>query len=73
MADPVEYVDIQALTPKQVAQVLQVSVRVLALWRHDGVGPEYFMAGRLPRYRAKDIAHWQTEQIVVKMRPRCRR
>ncbi len=64
---------IQALTPAQAAEVLQVSVRTLALWRHDGSGPDYFMAGRLPRYRAGDIARWQAHRIVVKMRPRCRR
>jgi len=65
--------DIQSLTPAQAAKVLQVSVRTLGLWRHDGIGPDYFMAGRLPRYRATDIARWQARQIVVKMRPRSRR
>ncbi len=65
--------EIQALTPAQAAQVLCVSVRTLALWRHDGSGPEYFMAGRLPRYRAKDIARWQVDRIVGNVRRRCRR
>ncbi len=64
---------IQALTPKQTAEVLQVSVRTLALWRQQGTGPDYFMAGRLPRYLAKDIAHWQARRIVAKMRPSDRR
>ncbi len=65
--------EIQAYTPKETAAILRVSIRTLALWRHDGNGPDYFMAGRLPRYRAADIARWQAHQIVVKMRPRCRR
>jgi len=66
--------DIQALTPAQAAEVLQVSVRVLALWRQKRVkGPRFFMAGRLPRYRAADIARWQTEQLVARVRPRPRR
>lgn len=65
--------EIQAFTPKQTAEILQVAVRTLALWRHDGTGPDFFMAGRLPRYRASDIARWQASRIVAKMRPRSRR
>ncbi len=73
MIDPAQLEEIQSLTPAEAAKVLRVSVRTLSLWRQQGTGPEYFMAGRLPRYRARDIAHWQTDRIVGNVRRRCRK
>ena len=73
MTETATLTEIQSLTPSQAAEILQVSVRTLALWRQHREGPRFFMAGRLPRYRASDIAHWQTERLVAQVRPRSRR
>jgi hypothetical protein len=43
------------LTPKQLAELLQVSEKNLGDMRAAGRGPKFFKVGRLVRYRRDDI------------------
>jgi predicted site-specific integrase-resolvase len=49
-------------TPEQLADHLQVSADTLEYWRRTGKGPDWFPAGRHPRYRESAILAWEKEQ-----------
>jgi predicted site-specific integrase-resolvase len=49
-------------TPEQLAEHLQVPVDTLEWWRRKGKGPNWFLAGRHPRYREAAITAWEQEQ-----------
>ncbi len=46
------------LTEGDLAKVLQVSVRTIQDWRHEGRDPRYVNLGRLIRYSQRDIEAW---------------
>jgi hypothetical protein len=48
-------VEKQMLNERKVAQMLDVTVRVLQYWRQIGDGPNYYKVGRFVRYDAADI------------------
>lgn len=50
------------LTPAQVADILDVTTRTLALWRREGVGPVYHeFSSRTIRYSRADIDTYISE------------
>ena len=47
------------LTPREVADLLKVSVRALDKWRSEAeAGPPFIRCGRLVRYRTSDLERW---------------
>jgi excisionase family DNA binding protein len=44
-----------ALTERQVAEQLGLSVATLRAWRHRGKGPRFLRLGRSVRYLASDV------------------
>jgi excisionase family DNA binding protein len=46
------------LTPEEVAERLQVTLRTLQRWRTSGTGPAYIKSGRLIRYPEGDLKAW---------------
>lgn len=55
----------QFLTPKQVAELLQLSERTLANQRCCGRGIPYIKLGRSIRYRISDIQELLSKQSVM--------
>jgi len=54
------------LTPRQVADLLQVTPRALREWRRIGYGPAWFpMTSQSPRYRASAVAAFLAERESV--------
>lgn len=53
----------QLMTSEEVADLLKVSRRLLALWRQQSRGPRYYLMGRLVRYRMSDVLAWQQESL----------
>src|SRR5579885_1828022 len=49
--------EVELLTPEQVAELLHISTRTLANWRCAGVGPRYARVGGI-RYRQSDVEDW---------------
>jgi len=43
------------LTPDDVAEILNLSIHTLAVWRCDGRGPRFHKVGRLVRYSVADV------------------
>ena len=52
------------LTPKQVADMLQLTERTLANQRHEGRGIPFIKVERAVRYRCKDIEAYIQQQAV---------
>ena len=50
------------LTPKQLAERLQIKERTLAAWRYLRIGPAYMRTGRVIRYAIADVDRWVEEQ-----------
>jgi hypothetical protein len=46
------------LTEIQVAEILNLSVRTLQMWRFRRAGLKYVQAGRTVRYRRRDLIAW---------------
>lgn len=46
------------LTETQAADVLNLSLRTLQVWRSNHAGPSFVRAGRAIRYRRRDICAW---------------
>jgi hypothetical protein len=51
------------LTEKQVAALLEVSVKTLQGWRYRGCGPRFVKFGRLVRYRMTDLEAFVLEAL----------
>jgi len=52
-------------TVPQVAAFLHVPISTLYQWRHKGVGPDAYRAGkRLLLYDAADVRRWLVEEVV---------
>lgn len=60
----------RVLTPEEVSDSLQIPVSTLQFWRKTGTGPEWFRAGRYPRYLASDVDAWQRSQRDANKRER---
>ena len=46
------------LTESAAAEILNLSIRTLQMWRVRGAGPSYVRAGRAIRYRRRDLIRW---------------
>lgn len=51
------------MTPEQVAEMLQVSVKALATWRCGGTGPQYARLARFVRYRRADVEAFMADRL----------
>jgi excisionase family DNA binding protein len=47
-----------ALNERQAARYLGVSAGTLRLWRSENRSPRYFKAGKLIRFRVRDLNEW---------------
>jgi DNA-binding transcriptional MerR regulator len=43
------------LRPREVAELLKVSVRTLVRWRHIGIGPKFIRLGGTVRYSVSSV------------------
>jgi predicted site-specific integrase-resolvase len=51
------------MTPEEVAAILQVSLRTLAEWRRDGIGPPWVAYSRkIVRYNREKFDAWLATQ-----------
>lgn len=50
---------------QQVAEELQVPVKTLYAWRHQGTGPPAFRAGKYLRYMRSGVTSWIQAQIAA--------
>ncbi len=50
------------LSVKEVAELLQVSVRTIYDWRYRGLGPPAIRVGRHVRYELNEIDRWLASQ-----------
>jgi excisionase family DNA binding protein len=53
-----------ALTERQVAEQLGLSVATLRAWRHRGKGPRFLRLGRSVRYLPADVDEFVRESAV---------
>lgn len=51
------------MTPEQVADLLQLSVKTLAHWRVNGTGPRYARLARFIRYRRADVEAFMADRL----------
>ena len=54
----------ELLTPKQVAEKLQVDVQLLNQWRSARKGPKFVKLGRFIRYKSDELQEWIDAQGV---------
>jgi predicted DNA-binding transcriptional regulator AlpA len=55
----------ELLDPRQVADLLGVTVQRLANWRYRGRGPNYIKLGyRSIRYQRADVEQWLAEHTI---------
>jgi predicted DNA-binding transcriptional regulator AlpA len=54
----------RALTEREVADVLGLSVATLRAWRHRGKGPRFLRLGRSVRYLPSDVADFVRASAV---------
>jgi hypothetical protein len=52
------------ITPERLAQMLDVQVETLALWRKRGFGPKWYRIGRQIRYSERAALKWLEAQAV---------
>jgi excisionase family DNA binding protein len=48
----------EMMTPRQLADFLQVPLGTIYQWRHKGQGPRGSKVGRHVRYRQTDVDEW---------------
>ena len=53
-----------ALNERQAAKYLGVSAGTLRLWRSEGRAPRFFRAGKLIRFRVRDLNDWIEARLV---------
>ena len=46
-------------------RMLRVGESTLSVWRHRGVGPDFYRVGRSVRYRCADVESWLKEGPYV--------
>jgi len=49
---------------RRAAEYIGCSVASLRVWRVNGKGPDYFRAGKLIRYRRRDLDAWIQKHFV---------
>ena len=54
----------RALTEREVAELLGLSVATLRAWRHRGNGPRFLRLGRSVRYLPSDVADFVRASAV---------
>jgi predicted DNA-binding transcriptional regulator AlpA len=54
----------RALTEREVADMLGLSVATLRAWRHRGKGPRFLRLGRSVRYLPSDVADFVRSSAV---------
>ena len=54
----------RALTEREVAELLGLSVATLRAWRHRGKGPRFLRLGRSVRYLSADLADFVRASAV---------
>jgi excisionase family DNA binding protein len=54
----------RALTEREVAELLGLSVATLRAWRHRGKGPRFLRLGRSVRYLPADVDEFVRESAV---------
>ncbi len=54
----------RALTEREVAELLVLSVATLRAWRHRGKGPRFLRLGRSVRYLPADVADFVRASAV---------
>jgi excisionase family DNA binding protein len=54
----------RALTEREVAELLGLSVATLRAWRHRGTGPRFLRLGRSVRYLPSDLADFVRASAV---------
>lgn len=54
----------RALTEREVAELLGLSVATLRAWRHRGKGPRFLRLGRSVRYLPADVADFVRASAV---------
>ena len=54
----------RALTEREVAELLGLSVATLRAWRHRGRGPRFLRLGRSVRYLPSDVAEFVRASAV---------
>jgi len=54
----------RALTEREVAELLGLSVATLRAWRHRGRGPRFLLLGRSVRYLPSDLADFVRASAV---------
>lgn len=52
-----------ALNERQASRYLGVSAGTLRLWRSQGRSPVYFRAGKLIRFRVRDLNEWIEQRL----------
>lgn len=63
--EPVIGLALQELwTVRQVSAFLHVPIGTLYQWRHRGVGPDAYRAGRRLLYDAADVRRWLVEEAA---------
>ena len=45
-------------SPKELAEVLGVHIKTLAMWRRNETGPKYVKVGKLVRYHRQAVRDW---------------
>jgi excisionase family DNA binding protein len=54
----------RALTEREVAELLRLSVATLRAWRHKGKGPRFLRLGRSVRYLPSDVSDFVRASAV---------
>ncbi len=49
--------------PQQAAEALSTSLRTLARWRAEGIGPPYFVVGSNIYYPRAQMIRWISRQV----------
>jgi excisionase family DNA binding protein len=59
----IELTNGNALNERQAAKYLGVSAGTLRLWRSENRSPRYFRAGKLIRFRVRDLNEWIEQRL----------
>ena len=60
----------QLLSPRQLADYLNVPLATLYAWRYHDEGPPGFRVGKHVRYRWNDVQVWVQDQLETRRPPR---
>ena len=57
------------LTTDEVAEICRTNASTVRNWRHRGLGPPGFRAGKRVLYRQSDVVAWLDEQAGRELNP----